>query len=177
MQKSDAILLSAIVRSVAACRPPRASPVFEYFAVNAADSFANRIYFERRQKEFTRFHQLRDVPTFFLPFSIFPFFFFISSLFFEYTAKRNDETTRCAQFRHVLIDQFQYSNSDEPPQYLTFNPFAEKNCYRWIDCGVYECTTIKQFFVNFERRVRILLEKNFFFYRRLLFKTFQVKYL
>lgn len=107
----------------------------------------------------------------------FLFFFFISSLFFEYTAKRNDETTRCAQFRHVLIDQFQYSNSDEPPQYLTFNPFAEKNCYRWIDCGVYECTTIKQFFVNFERRVRILLEKNFFFYRRLLFKTFQVKYL
>lgn len=40
------------------------SPVFEYFAVNAVDSFVDRIWLEHLRKEFV-FRELRDFPTFF----------------------------------------------------------------------------------------------------------------
>lgn len=114
-----------------------ASPVFEYFAVNAADSFANRIYLERRQKGI---HQpitllLRSID---FIFSLFFFFFFEYSFIYIYVSS-NEERGYVSMIRELdsdplSTDHFNFRTLTSS----TFNPFAGaklKNFESWDGMG------------------------------------------
>ena len=102
-------------------QPSPASPVFEYFAVNAADSFANRIYLERRQKGIRQpiTLLLRSIDFIFsIFFFLFPFFFF------EYISRqtRNVSMIRELDSDSLSIDHFNFRTLTSS----TFQPFLWK---------------------------------------------------